>query len=145
MCEDARSQAANVGNGAPSVPLSNLLVEQLVAVVWLILDEGAPGEMGFEVVVPNLSIPGDGGRFEAPFHCRQVNLCPIVGDEGVCSGWLGFGLANSNHVLITKCKHGAFATIFFTGLPESKGITVGTSLSEVLPMPNWPSAPQPIA
>jgi hypothetical protein len=62
--------------------------------------------MGFEVVVPNLSIPGDGGRFEAPFHCRQVNLCPIVGDEGVCSGWLGFGLANGNHVLITKCKHG---------------------------------------
>jgi hypothetical protein len=81
--EDAAGQAANVGNSALPVSGLNQLGEELAAVVRLIPCKGAAREVILEVLLPNVFISCNRGRFEALLHRGQVFQFPIVADERV--------------------------------------------------------------
>src|SRR5690348_1448033 len=60
--------------------------------------------MRLQMLFPNLNVPSNRAWFETGLHGRQVDLFPIIRDEGAF-GCLWFRPANGHHVLIAQCKH----------------------------------------
>ena len=76
MCEDARGQAADVGNGAATILVFDKLREELASRAGLILTQHVTFEVVLQMLLPDLDVPIHGGWFVVGFDEGLVHTDP---------------------------------------------------------------------